>query len=113
MKVNVRQTGGFLGVDQEIEIEDGKATILAGGKVKRISQLDEPLRQQIEGLAERVSVESVATKEGGETPSDALLTDISIVNGPVQKKLSLMSGDDASDDIYEFLAIAGRLLSEE
>lgn len=113
MKVNVRQKGGFLGVDQELEIEDGKASVMEDGKVKRVSQLDDIVRQRIEGLAERVSGESVVHRKSEYPPSDAMETDVSIVNGPTQTKFRLISGDDASEDVYEFLAITGRLLSEE
>ena len=114
MKLSIHQRGGFLSVDQRIEVEDGLATVSEDGKVKHTRRLDDSQRLRIEALVQRLpSTGPASPPRESDLPSDAMATEIDVEDGEKRCSMNLVSGDSAPDEVWEFLAAANELLESD
>ena len=107
MKVSVTRQGGFLDVDQRVEIDDGGISVTERGVVREVTPADPNQMQRISELAKAVA-ELPDTQEPAATADDAvtydeMMTEIEIDDGDGVKRLSVPSGADAPQAIWDLI----------
>ena len=108
MKISLRQQGGLLGLDREVEVDGDVVKIIDKGDVRYAPRLDPAQREQVERLAARVAeVSDKVIPLGGDLPSDAMATDIAIEDGGRRSRLAVTSGDSAPDEVWELIGVLG------
>ena len=112
MEIHVHEKGGVFGLDRRVEVKDGTLTVVVNG-VRRVHRELEPamqarLRELVGRLPRRVPV----SRYSGPRISDSLETTIHITDDGRDQRLRVKSGDDAPDQLWEFLGAVTEISPE-
>ncbi len=106
-----RTTGGLIGLDRRVEIEDGFGTVSERGRTRPLVLTREQVHR-MDAAARRV----VAAKLGGDSPAedavDGGLSEIEIVDGASLVTLVLQAGSAAPDEVWDLLDLVDEVSSE-
>ena len=112
MKLSVTQKGGFLGIDQRIEIEDGTLTLTEFGKVTKRLSVAKERQKRLEDVARDFAKCGSAPPAPDGPASDSMETEICIVDGATEHASSFVSGQSMPGEAEELLALTGEILAE-
>jgi hypothetical protein len=114
MRISVRQRGGLLGLDREIETDGAVVRVTEHGRSWYGRSPDSAQRDHIRDLAtavSRISDRVVATY--GDLPSDSMATAIAIESDGERKRMTLRSGDSAPEPVWDLIAVLEELSTAE
>lgn len=116
MKVSVTRQGGFLDVDQRVEIDDGGISVTERGVVREVTPADPNQMQRISELAKAVAelpdTQAPAAAADDAVTYDEMLTEIEIDDGDGVKRLSVPSGADAPQAVWDLIRAVDEYASE-
>jgi hypothetical protein len=103
MKVNLRQTGGIAGLDDELELDEHDLTVSRSGE-RQTRRLTKAERARVAEAARRLLKQSAPVGPKPEyTVSDSMLTTIEVGDKRKQRQFEVESGQDAPDELWDLV----------
>ena len=104
MRVSLRRTGGFLDVDQTVDVNEAELRIVETGASRGERRLDGDQEQRVDALARAVlDLPDAAVTDRGELASDDMVTEIEVDNGDRVRQFILHSGADAPAELWALI----------
>jgi hypothetical protein len=103
VEIRVHEKGGVLGVDRRVEVKDGTLTVVVNGVPRARRKLDPVVEERLLELVARLPKRVIISPYSGSRIADTLETTIHITDDGREQRLRVQSGDDAPDQLWEFL----------
>jgi hypothetical protein len=104
MEIEVRQRGGFLGLDRHYLVKDGAIEVTDKGLHRKSQSLDPEQVARIAELAKSASEATVDRTGADDTlASDEMETTLAIRHGDGDSNLQLRSGDKAPRAVWDLI----------
>lgn len=111
VKVSLTRQGGFLDLNQRVEVNEGQVSITEAGATRGIIPVDAATAKRVADLAKVVAglPQDDALSVGSETPAyDEMLTEIEIEEAGTVHRLAVVSGADAPRAVWELISAVDR-----
>jgi hypothetical protein len=116
VKVSVTRQGGFLDVDQKVEVDEDGVSVTERGVERQMTPVDQDRVRLVSKLAKAVAelreTAVPAPKAGDVAAYDEMLTEIEIDDGEGVRRLSVPSGADAHPAVWELISAVDQCASE-
>jgi hypothetical protein len=116
VKVSVTRQGGFLDVDQKVEVDEDGVSVTERGVERQVTPVDQDRVRRVSKLAKAVAelreTAVPAPKAGDVAAYDEMLTEIEIDDGEGVRRLSVPSGADAHPAVWELISAVDQCASE-
>ena len=108
MKINLRQTGGIAGVEDQFDLDDANLTVSRRGQPPRTRRLTADEHAKVAEAASRLLAHPDLTSAGPEPPvSDSMHTEINIGDAQHPRRFAVESGQDAPDELWDLVDALG------
>ncbi len=104
MKINLRQSGGIVGGDERLDLDDTKLTVSSRGERPRTRQLSQSEQAKVTAAAERLLAKPDAlSAKPPFVASDSMTTEINIGDAHQKRRFEVASGQDAPDELWDLV----------
>lgn len=109
--MTARTTGGLIGLDRLVEIEDGFGTVSEHGRTRHLALTREQV-QRLAAAARRVVAGGWVEDSPAEDVVDGGLSEIQIVDGASLVTLVLQAGSAAPDEVWDLLDLVDEVSAQ-
>ena len=101
----MRRLGGFLDLDQSVEVEDRDLRVVDSGRAADVRRLDAAQAQMVDELAGAVlGLSQTAVVNPDLPPSDDMVTELQIEAGQALRRFTVRSGAEAPPELWALVA---------
>ena len=104
MKISLRQTGGIVGIDDSVHLENAKLSASSAGEAPRSRRLSPAEAAKVREAAERLlAKDPPKRRKDAAVASDSMLTEVSIGGARRERIFRVESGDDAPSELWDLV----------